>query len=59
MSCTHIFRTGKGYGFKVFADETRPLLQGARLTSWELNKAGVDVTLICDNMASSVMKKAG
>ena len=47
----------RGYGFKVFADETRPLLQGARLTSWELNKAGVDVTLICDNMASSVMKK--
>ncbi len=46
----------KGYQFKVFADETRPLLQGARLTSWELNKAGVDVTLICDNMASIVMK---
>ena len=47
----------QGYGFKVFADETRPLLQGARLTAWELKKAGVDVTLICDNMASSVMKK--
>lgn len=46
----------KGYGFKVFADETRPLLQGARLTAWELNKAGIDVTLICDNMASIVMK---
>lgn len=46
----------KGYGFKVFADETRPLLQGARLTSWELKEAGVDVTLICDNMASIVMK---
>lgn len=46
----------KGCGFKVFADETRPLLQGARLTSWELSKAGVDVTLICDNMASIVMK---
>lgn len=46
----------QGYDFKVFADETRPLLQGARLTSWELNKAGVDVTLICDNMASIVMK---
>ncbi len=42
--------------FKVFADETRPLLQGARLTSYELEKAGVDVTLICDNMASIVMK---
>ncbi len=47
----------KGYDFKVFADETRPLLQGARLTSFELAKAGVDVTLICDNMASSVMQK--
>ena len=46
----------KGYDFKVFSDETRPLLQGARLTSWELHKAGIDVTLICDNMASIVMK---
>ena len=46
----------RGYDFKVFADETRPLLQGARLTSWELHKSGVDVTLICDNMASIVMK---
>ena len=46
----------KGYNFKVFSDETRPLLQGARLTSYELEKAGVDVTLICDNMASQVMK---
>lgn len=46
----------RGYNFKVFADETRPLLQGARLTSYELNKAGVDVTVICDNMASMVMK---
>ena len=46
----------KGYNFKVFADETRPLLQGARLTAYELHSAGVDVTLICDNMASTVMK---
>ena len=46
----------KGYNFKVFADETRPLLQGARLTAFELHRAGVDVTLICDNMASMVMK---
>jgi S-methyl-5-thioribose-1-phosphate isomerase len=46
----------KNYNFKVFADETRPLLQGARLTAWELSKAGIDVTLICDNMASIVMK---
>lgn len=41
---------------RVFADETRPLLQGARLTAWELMQAGVDVTLICDNMAAHVMK---
>lgn len=47
----------KGYNFKIFADETRPLLQGARLTAYELHSAGLDVTLICDNMASSVMKK--
>ena len=40
----------RGYGFKVFADETRPLLQGARLTAYELSRAGVDVTLICDNI---------
>lgn len=46
----------KGIDFKVFADETRPLLQGARLTAYELDNAGVDVTLICDNMASMVMK---
>ena len=46
----------RGMEFKVFADETRPLLQGARLTSYELHKAGIDVTLICDNMASIVMK---
>ena len=47
----------QGFGFSVFADETRPLLQGARLTAFELQKAGVNVTLICDNMASSVMKQ--
>ena len=46
----------RGMNFKVFADETRPLLQGARLTSYELHEAGIDVTLICDNMASIVMK---
>ena len=46
----------KGYHFKVFADETRPLLQGARLTAYELHEAGVDVTLICDNMSAMVMK---
>lgn len=46
----------RGMNFRVFADETRPLLQGARLTSYELQKGGLDVTLICDNMASIVMK---
>jgi methylthioribose-1-phosphate isomerase len=47
----------RGYAFKVFADETRPLLQGVRLTAWELSQAGIDVTVICDNMASIVMKQ--
>ena len=47
----------RGYGFKVYADETRPLLQGARLTAFELRQAGIDVTLICDNMAATVMKQ--
>ena len=47
----------RGYNFHVFADETRPLLQGARLTAFELHSAGVDVTLICDNMSASVMSK--
>ena len=46
----------RGMHIRVFADETRPLLQGARLTSYELQRAGVDVTLICDNMASIVMR---
>ncbi len=45
----------KGKKFHVFADETRPLLQGARLTTWELQQAGIPVTLICDNMAAVVM----
>lgn len=44
-----------GVRFKVYANETRPLLQGARLTSWELQKAGLDVTLITDNMAAHMM----
>src|SRR5216683_8426395 len=47
----------QGRAFHVFADETRPLLQGARLTTWELQQRGVDVTLICDNMAAQVMKE--
>lgn len=47
----------RGYTFHVYTDETRPLLQGARLTAYELQKSKTDVTLICDNMASLVMKK--
>lgn len=46
----------KGYGLRVFCDETRPLLQGARLTAFELQESGVDTTLICDNMSATVMK---
>lgn len=46
----------QGYNFRVFCDETRPLLQGARLTAYELAESGLDVTLICDNMSSIVMK---
>ncbi|NLJ70614.1 MAG: S-methyl-5-thioribose-1-phosphate isomerase [Clostridiaceae bacterium] len=46
----------QGMNFKVYADETRPLLQGARLTAYELVEHGVDTTVICDNMASQVMK---
>jgi methylthioribose-1-phosphate isomerase len=47
----------KGKKFKVYADETRPLLQGARLTAWELKQAGINVTVICDNMAGWLMKQ--
>lgn len=47
----------RGYEFHVWCDETRPLLQGARLTAYELYNAGIDVTLICDNMASYFMKQ--
>ena len=46
----------KGMDIRVYCDETRPLLQGARLTAYELSEAGIDTTLICDNMASSLMK---
>jgi methylthioribose-1-phosphate isomerase len=47
----------RGYDFRVYADETRPLLQGARLTAWELQAAGIDVTLLCDNMASFLLRQ--
>jgi methylthioribose-1-phosphate isomerase len=53
-----MFRAAEeGRRFHIFADETRPLLQGARLTAWELQQRGLDVTLICDNMAAQVMKE--
>lgn len=45
-----------GKKIRVFSDETRPLLQGARLTAWELQNAGIDVTTICDSMAAQVLK---
>ncbi|MCE5250711.1 S-methyl-5-thioribose-1-phosphate isomerase [bacterium] len=48
---------GEGKHIRVYADETRPLLQGARLTAWELAKNGVDVTVICDNMAAAVLRE--
>jgi methylthioribose-1-phosphate isomerase len=47
----------QGRRFLVFADETRPLLQGARLTTWELQQAGLDVTVLCDGTAAQVMKE--
>jgi methylthioribose-1-phosphate isomerase len=47
----------RGMNIAVISDETRPLLQGSRLTAWELNQAGVDVTVICDNAAAKVMRE--
>lgn len=46
----------RGRAFRVYAGETRPLLQGARLTAWELQRAGIDVTLLCDGMVGSLMQ---
>ncbi|MBT4137220.1 MAG: S-methyl-5-thioribose-1-phosphate isomerase [Candidatus Latescibacteria bacterium] len=46
-----------GKNVAVYADETRPLLQGSRLTAWELHQSGVDVTVICDNMAATVLRQ--
>ena len=46
-----------GKNLHVFVDETRPLLQGSRLTAWELSQRGIDATLICDSMAAQVMKE--
>src|SRR5205814_430255 len=47
----------QGKAIHVYADETRPLLQGSRLTAWELLQRGIDVTLICDSMAAQVMRE--
>src|SRR5262245_50601153 len=47
----------QGRQFHVWVDETRPLLQGARLTAWELRERGINATLICDNMAAQVMRE--
>ena len=47
----------KGIRFRVYSDETRPLLQGSRLTAWELQQSGIDVTTICDNMAAVMMQE--
>jgi methylthioribose-1-phosphate isomerase len=53
-----IYRADReGKNIKVFACETRPMLQGARLTTWELKRKGIDVTLICDNMAAYLMQR--
>ena len=46
-----------GIRFRAYADETRPRLQGAKLTAWELQQSGIDTTLLCDNMAASLMAK--
>ncbi len=53
-----VFRAAReaGKNFRVFVDETRPLLQGSRLTAWELLEEGIDATLICDNMAGSLLR---
>ncbi|MBW3114107.1 MULTISPECIES: S-methyl-5-thioribose-1-phosphate isomerase [Bacillaceae] len=58
LSPFHLGRE-KGIGFQVFACETRPVLQGARLTAWELQQSGVDVTLITDSMAAHTIKEKG
>lgn len=55
-----VYAAAEGRGIKrVYADETRPVGQGARLTAWELAQAGVPVTLICDDMAATVMAHEG
>lgn len=56
LACMFVAKQ-QGKSFKVFVDETRPLWQGARLTTWELLKWGIDTTLICDDMAAFTIKK--
>ncbi|MDP6124914.1 MAG: S-methyl-5-thioribose-1-phosphate isomerase, partial [Candidatus Latescibacteria bacterium] len=51
------FAVEQGMSISVFADETRPLLQGARLTAWELQAGGIPVTVLCDNAAPSLMRE--
>jgi methylthioribose-1-phosphate isomerase len=51
----HLHR--EGHAIEVYADETRPLLQGARLTAWELSRAGIPVTVLTDSMAGSLMRQ--
>ena len=46
-----------GRRFRVYASETRPLLQGSRLTAWELNRAGINVTVLCDSMVAALMNE--
>lgn len=57
LACVYMAVHEKGKSVRVLADETRPLLQGARLTTWELQQAGIPVTLICDSMAGWLMKQ--
>ncbi len=56
LACAYVAHE-QGKNVRVFADETRPLLQGSRLTTWELMESGVDVTLICDDMTAATMAK--
>jgi methylthioribose-1-phosphate isomerase len=56
LACAYV-ADEQGKKVRVFADETRPLLQGSRLTAWELMESGVDVTLICDDMTAATMAR--
>ena len=56
LACAYVAHE-QGKAIRVFADETRPLLQGSRLTTWELMESGVDVTLICDDMTAATMAR--